>query len=173
MPDFKWTCNSCSHVNLPSIDKCSECGLSAYASAEEIELHAIPGAYEKKKAIKKYQDAIVPFIFLPSLIATYIVNGQLGVLVVAILLLITLLYRNSAFLTHAMKSKWVLVTSCLWFFSLFILMFIRREYVPIWGNGAGYLASLSILFNALGFYYLFKSKRGKELFDNYHEAANK
>jgi len=173
MPDFKWTCNSCSHVNLPSIEKCSECGLSAYASAEEIELHSIPGAYEKKKAIKQYQDAIVPFIFLPGLVATYIVKGQLEILAVTILLLIVLFHRNSVFLTHAMKYKWVLVTFCLWPLSLFTLIFIRREYVPIWGDGAGYIALLSVLINVYGFFYLFKSKRGKELYSAYYEAANK
>ncbi|RRC97697.1 hypothetical protein EHS89_16075 [Amphritea balenae] len=173
MPDFKWSCKFCSYVNLPGIDKCSECGLSAYASAEDIELHAIPGAYEKNKTIKKYQDAIVPFIFLPGLVATYIVKGQLEILAVVMLLLIVLLYRNSAFLAHAMKYKWVLVTFCLWFLSLFILMYIRREYVPIWGDGAGYIALLSVLVNAYGFLYLFKSKRGKELYSAYYETANK
>jgi hypothetical protein len=173
MPDFKWTCKFCSYVNLPDIDTCSECGLSAYASAEEIELHSIPGAYEKKKAIKKYQDAIVPFIFFPSLLATYIVNGQLEILAVAMLLLIALLHRNSAFITYAMKYKWVVVTFCLWFLSLFTLIYIRREYVPIWGGGAGYIALISVFINTFGFFYLFKSKRGKELYSAYYEAANK
>jgi hypothetical protein len=45
MRDYNWVCHYCSAINDKGLENCSKCGLTATASAEEIELHSQPGAY--------------------------------------------------------------------------------------------------------------------------------
>jgi hypothetical protein len=172
MPDYRWTCHACSSVNEAGNNVCSECGCSATASAEEIDLHSSPGAYKKKKAIEKVQKAIMVLIVIPFFAVKFAMHGSIEMLLLLMVSIGVAYKSNSELLTHIWKSKWASNTLLLWSGSTIILILLRVTVVENDSSLIGYLAAVLVLIHISMIWYLFKSKRGVQFFSDYYEKAN-
>ncbi len=168
MPDYNWTCHACSSVNEAGSNECSKCGLSAIASAEEIELHSTPGAYKRKKAIEKYQKPLLILVMFPLFAVKFSMNGN-SLMLLSIVFIYT---SNSELLSYIWKNKWASNTLLIWSGSILALIVIRFVVISKDSSLIGYLA---FIFMAVYFsmsYYFFKSEKGKQFFSEYYEKAN-
>lgn len=148
MLDYNWTCHACSSVNEAGSNECSNCGLSAIASAEEIELHSTPGAYKKKKAIEKYQKALLILVVFPLFAVKFSMNGSSLMLLLMLLSVVFIYMSNSELLKYIWNNKWASNTLLIWSGSILVLIIIRFVVITEDSSIIGYL---TLLFMAVYF----------------------
>ena len=173
MPIYRWTCHGCSAVNEPEHDCCSECGLSATANAEEVELHSCPGAYKRKKTIDRYQKDLVVLVMVPFFGISLALHGRIEALLLILFGLGLVLQKNTGLLGHIWSNKWATSVLVLWSSTITALMAIRITVVPDDSAWVGYITLFLLIFQIGMYFYFFKSEKAQDFFGRYYEMANK
>ncbi|MBU0913475.1 MAG: zinc finger Ran-binding domain-containing protein [Gammaproteobacteria bacterium] len=169
MVGYRWTCNACSASNEANTDICAQCGCSATASGDDIARHIDPEGYKKKEAEKIYEASLARFLFSPFFLVLFALTGRLEMLGLLIISVVISVRANIELIKFNFSNMWFRRTFLTISALLTLLIFARIGFISDDSSLVGWIAFGIVLLLVITYYILFKSRRGKELFDRYYQ----
>lgn len=173
MASYRWTCNACGSGNEPDTTHCSKCKCSATAGAEEIEKHKNPEAFRKKKSYKSYESYTTVLVALPVFLIIYAVNRNfetLALLIVSTALSGIIQFKLIALLWRTLWARLTILTSAT---LLTLILSVRVFFIEDESDLVWLSVVLLVSVMTYTYYSLFKSQRGKLLFEEYYNQTLK
>jgi hypothetical protein len=169
MVGYRWTCNACSASNEANTDICAQCGCLATSSSDDIAKHIDPEGYKKKEAEKIYEASLARFLFLPFFLVLFALTGRLEMLGLLIISAVTSIRADIELIKFNFSNMWFRRTFLTMSALLTLLIFARIDFISDDISFVGWIAFGIVLLLVTTYYILFKSRRGKELFDRYYQ----
>ena len=168
MASYRWTCNACGSGNEPETTHCSKCECSATAGAEEIEKHKNPEAFRKKKAYKSYESYTTILVAFPAFLLFYSVTRSFVVLILLVISAVLSGVIQFKLLALLWRTRWARITIVTSATFLTLMLSIRVFFIEDESNLVWLIVFLNLMVMAFCYYSLFKSQRGKLLFEEYY-----
>ena len=169
MESYRWTCSACETVNEPNATECVQCGCPALANVDDVEASLDPAGYKRKKAKGRYAFQLIAFMYIPAVAVSDAFASKVVSLFFLNVIAVYLVIGGIELLRYIWGSMWarnsLLFVSSLLVFAVIASAKLTQEEFPYldWLNLSCWLPAICT------YLYVFKSKKGDEVFDEYYK----